>query len=139
MLPTSFYWVAWWKRIEILPGSAETRSFRKILVGYKTSFRRLGCVSRQVQSLQICFGESVCAFIRLLGVGELRFSGGLDFFLFFFFFFSSLHSDVLYGSYNLCYPRPGLIWHHELVGVMADLVHFCFLLGPFVLCWGIMF
>ena len=70
-----------------------------------------------------CWG-SVC-FYQAAGKGQLSFNGGVDICPFFF-FFASLHSDVLYGSYYPCYPRPELIWHHELVGEMSDLFPFNF-------------
>ena len=130
LLPTSCYCVVRRVSIWILPEwyPSETRSISEILVGYETSYKRVqGCVSRQTQSLRICSGESVCAFVRLLGRDSwVLLEEWIFLCIFFFVFFSSLNSDVLYGSYYLCYPRPELICHHELVGVMADLFPFLF-------------
>ena len=46
----------------------------------------------------------------------------IEYFLFPYLFLLFCIQTFSVGSYHLCYPRPGLICHHELVGVMADLV-----------------
>ena len=82
------------------------------------------CISSNSIPTNLFLGVSVCL-CQAPGKGQLSFARGMDIPMdFLFVFVSSLNSDVLYGSYYLCYPRPGLICHHELVGVMADLVPF---------------
>ena len=78
---------------------------------------------REIQSLYIVFGSRWVLY-QAAEIGQLSFNGGLD--TVSISFFSPLHWDVLFGSYYLCYPRPELIWHRELVGVMPDLVPFLF-------------
>ena len=67
---------------------------------------------------------------------QFSFNAGLDMLLFLPFSFSSLHSDVLDGSHYICYPGPELIWQHELVGVLPDLVSFFSLAWTFWIVVG---
>ena len=74
----------------------ETVRLRPLLVGFKVVYSNRLNPYKQFAGSQWVF--------QAAEIGQLSFNGGLD--IYFCIFFFSLYSDVLFGSYHLCYPRP---------------------------------